>query len=59
MLCDREELRLFQVSYEAGSDGAPLPGSYMKNLDNELIPLIHSAAISSLVMELVFHILEQ
>jgi len=47
------------VSYEAGSDGAPLPGSYMNNLDNELIPLIHSAAISSLVMELVFHILEQ
>ena len=52
-------ISFLQVSYEAGSGGQPLPAEYMNNLDNELIPLIHSAANTSLVIELVFHLLDQ
>jgi len=58
-LAVRVTLNQDNVSYEAGSGGQPLPAEYMNNLDNELIPLIHSAANTSLVIELVFHLLDQ
>ena len=55
-------LLLFQVGYEIGAGNDKLPGHYMNDLDNELIPVIHNAASHSqegpVTLELVFHILE-
>ncbi|XP_051943138.1 zinc finger FYVE domain-containing protein 9 isoform X1 [Hippocampus zosterae] len=51
-----------QVGYLAGSNGQPLPPAYLSDLDNALIPVIHSGACQlnegPVVMELVFYILE-
>jgi len=51
------------VGYEAGSNGEKLPPLYMKSLDDELIAVVHQAALSSqdnpCVLELVFRIMEQ
>lgn len=52
-----------QVGYEAGSNGEKLPPLYMKSLDEELIAVVHQAALASqdnpCVLELVFRIMEQ
>ena len=49
----------FQVMYEAGSNGAPLPPAYMNSLDCELVPVLHSGSLQGhLTLELVFHILD-
>ncbi|XP_024084635.1 zinc finger FYVE domain-containing protein 9 isoform X2 [Cimex lectularius] len=49
------------VGYEAGSCGAKLPSVYMNRLDEELIRVLHQAAMSShdspAVLELVFRIM--
>lgn len=49
------------VSYEAGSLCEKLPSNYMKHLDEELVPVVHQAAVSSqdtpAVLELVFRIM--
>lgn len=49
------------VSYEAGSLCERLPSTYMKHLDEELVPVVHQAAVSSqdtpAVLELVFRIM--
>ncbi len=52
-----------QVGYEAGAGGERLPDFYMNDLDNELIPVIHSAAVSSsggapVCIELIFHVID-
>ncbi|XP_065220689.1 uncharacterized protein Sara isoform X2 [Planococcus citri] len=53
------------VGYEAGSRGEKLPPIYMKSLDEELIAVIHEAAVSipevlnPIVLELIFKIMEQ
>ncbi|XP_054274611.1 zinc finger FYVE domain-containing protein 9-like [Macrosteles quadrilineatus] len=51
------------VGYEAGSNGEKLPPLYMKSLDEELIAVVHQAALASqdnpCVLELVFRIMEQ
>ena len=51
-----------QVSYCAGSNGFKLPPIYMKNLDNELVPVLHRITSNNLgdtiiVLELIFRIL--
>ncbi|XP_022089254.1 uncharacterized protein LOC110978509 [Acanthaster planci] len=50
------------VGYEAGSKGELLPPVYMNELDNELIPVLHSAVSQHeggpVIMELVFYIIE-
>ncbi|KAF7993445.1 hypothetical protein HCN44_010040 [Aphidius gifuensis] len=50
------------VGYEAGSEGTRLPPLYMNSLDNELIQVLHKAAHTtqdtSIVLELIFHILD-
>lgn len=52
-----------QVGYEAGSNGEKLPPLYMKSLDDELVAVVHQAALSSqenpAVLELVFRVMEQ
>lgn len=52
-----------QVGYEAGSGGRRLPDPCMRDLDAELIPVIHRAAANitqePIILELLFHILEQ
>lgn len=49
------------VSYEAGGLYSKLPSHYMNLLDEELVPVIHQAAISSqdtpAILELVFRIM--
>ncbi|XP_024214471.1 zinc finger FYVE domain-containing protein 9 isoform X2 [Halyomorpha halys] len=49
------------VSYEAGGLFSKLPSHYMNLLDEELVPVIHQAAISSqdtpAILELVFRIM--
>ncbi|KAK4319824.1 hypothetical protein Pmani_009271 [Petrolisthes manimaculis] len=51
------------VGYEAGSGGRRLPDPCMRDLDAELIPVIHRAASNitqePIILELLFHILEQ
>ncbi|GAB6028768.1 Zinc finger FYVE domain-containing protein 16 [Chamberlinius hualienensis] len=51
------------VGYEVGANEKVLPSCYMNDLDSELVPAIHSAASfhqeGSLVLELIFHILQQ
>ncbi|XP_049603217.1 zinc finger FYVE domain-containing protein 9 isoform X2 [Syngnathus scovelli] len=51
-----------QVGYLAGSNGQPLPPTYLSDLDSALIPVIHGGACllseGPVVMELVFYILE-
>ena len=51
-----------QVGYEIGANGERLPDMYMNDLDNELIPVIHSAASQNrggaIILELIFHILD-
>jgi hypothetical protein len=47
-----------QVCYEAGSQGATLPQSYMNALDDTLIPIIHNEAANfKLCFELLFQVL--
>lgn len=50
------------MGYDIGGNEEKLPDLYMNDLDNELIPVIHSAAPlcrgGSVVLELIFHILE-
>ncbi|KAJ8309619.1 hypothetical protein KUTeg_012826 [Tegillarca granosa] len=50
-----------KVGYEIGACGEKLPDFYMNDLDNELIPVIHSAASQTndgaICLELIFHIL--
>ena len=52
----------FKVGYDIGANEEKLPDLYMNDLDNELIPVIHSAVPlcrgGSVVLELIFHILE-
>ncbi|XP_046664682.1 zinc finger FYVE domain-containing protein 16-like isoform X2 [Homalodisca vitripennis] len=51
------------VGYEAGSNGEKLPPLYMKSLDDELVAVVHQAALASqespAVLELIFRIMEQ
>ncbi|XP_021342255.1 uncharacterized protein LOC110442795 isoform X2 [Mizuhopecten yessoensis] len=51
-----------KVGYEIGANEDKLPDAYMNDLDNELIPVIHSAASQShggaIVLELIFHVLK-
>ncbi|KAK3108885.1 hypothetical protein FSP39_017895 [Pinctada imbricata] len=51
-----------KVGYEVGANEERLPDTYMNDLDNELIPVIHSAASQnhggSIILELVFHVLD-
>lgn len=52
-----------QVCYEAGSLHTKLGTLYMKALDNELIPVLHSQATNlsldtPIILELIFHILD-
>ena len=55
-------LIVFQVGYEVGANNERLPDTYMNDLDNELIPVIHSAASQNhggaISLELVFHVLD-
>ncbi|KAL5289850.1 ZFYVE9 family protein [Megaselia abdita] len=56
----RASLNKDLVSYEAGSK-VKFPPLYMKSLDNELIPILHSEANNlrnTLIIELIFRILE-
>ncbi|KAK9500747.1 hypothetical protein O3M35_001948 [Rhynocoris fuscipes] len=50
-----------RVGYEAGSCGAKLPSTYMKHLDEELVPVIHQAAVASqdipAILELIFRVM--
>ncbi|KAL4236306.1 Zinc finger FYVE domain-containing protein 9 [Mactra antiquata] len=48
------------VGYEAGAKGNRLPDTYMNDLDNELIPVIHRASQpeTNIVLELIFEVLE-
>lgn len=48
------------VGYEAGAKGERLPDTYMNDLDNELIPVIHRASQpdTNIVLELIFEVLE-
>ena len=52
----------FQVGYEIGASGQKLPDVYMNELDNELIPVIHSAAANSqegpVTLELILFIID-
>ncbi|XP_061192554.1 zinc finger FYVE domain-containing protein 9-like isoform X1 [Saccostrea echinata] len=58
----RVSLESDKVGYDIGANGEKLPDIYMNDLDNELIPVIHSAVPlcrgGSVVLELIFHILE-
>ena len=51
------------MEYEAGSEGHRLPPHCMNDLDTELIPVLHRAAVSitgePIVLELLFHMMEQ
>lgn len=53
----------FQVGYEAGGNGEKLPPFYMKSLDDELVAVVHQAALAAentpATLELVFRIMEQ
>ena len=50
---------MYQVMYEAGSQGSPLAAELMNALDCELVPLLHAGALPPhLLLELVFHILD-
>lgn len=58
-LAVRVSLEPDNVMYEAGSNGTPLPPTYMNSLDCELVPVLHSGSIQGhLTLELVFHILD-
>ncbi|KAL3868060.1 hypothetical protein ACJMK2_040898 [Sinanodonta woodiana] len=51
-----------RVGYQVGSNGSCLSDQYMNDLDNELIPVIHSIAQQNhegaIVLELIFHIMD-
>ncbi|GJQ75329.1 putative metal ion binding protein [Trypoxylus dichotomus] len=58
----RTTLHVENVSYSAGSNNIKLPPIYMKNLDNELIPVLHRITSNNLgdnaiTLELIFRIL--
>ncbi|KAI4455345.1 zinc finger fyve domain-containing protein [Holotrichia oblita] len=58
----RTMLHVENVSYSAGSNNIKLPPIYMKNLDNELIPILHRITSNNLgdnaiTLELIFRIL--
>lgn len=58
----RVTLETDKVGYDIGGNEEKLPDLYMNDLDNELIPVIHSAVPlcrgGSVVLELIFHILK-
>ncbi|XP_063409366.1 uncharacterized protein LOC134692743 isoform X5 [Mytilus trossulus] len=58
----RVNIEIEKVGYEIGANGERLPDLYMNDLDNELIPVIHSAASQNrggaIILELIFHILD-
>ncbi|XP_050401600.2 zinc finger FYVE domain-containing protein 9 isoform X2 [Patella vulgata] len=51
-----------RVGYEIGGNNEKIPDFYMNDLDNALIPVIHSAASQNqegpIIMELIFYVLE-
>ncbi|KAL8571467.1 hypothetical protein ACOMHN_051173 [Nucella lapillus] len=57
----RVTLQPDSVGYEVGSNGERLPDFYINDLDNALIPVIHSAITSSqdgpIVLELLLHVI--
>ena len=59
-ILDQYSIKLmYQVMYEAGSQGSPLAAELMNALDCELVPLLHAGALPPhLLLELVFHILD-
>uniref|UniRef100_T1HBW8 FYVE-type domain-containing protein n=1 Tax=Rhodnius prolixus TaxID=13249 RepID=T1HBW8_RHOPR len=61
MLSVRATIHPDSVGYEAGSCGVKLPSMYMKHLDEELVPVIHQAAVASqdtpAVLELTFRVM--
>ncbi|BES98613.1 Hypothetical proteinad anchor for receptor activation [Nesidiocoris tenuis] len=60
-LAIRTNIHPDSVGYEAGANGSPLPQVHMNSLDEELVPVLHQAAISaqdSLILELVFRIID-
>lgn len=50
-----------QVEYVCGSNGERLPAELMNSLDEQLIPVLHSAAPltggSTIILELILHVL--
>ncbi|XP_033738011.1 uncharacterized protein LOC117325699 isoform X2 [Pecten maximus] len=58
----RVNIEAEKVGYEIGANEEKLPDVYMNDLDNELIPVIHSAASQNhggaIVLELIFHVLK-
>ena len=44
-LAVRVSLEPDNVMYEVGSNGTPLPPTYMNSLDCELVPVLHSGSI--------------
>ena len=55
------KLQSFQVGYDVGSGGSPLPSEFSCDLDAALVPVIMGNFVSSLegklVLELLFHII--